>query len=208
MFSAATVLISGNAVSGLIMLIIMAFFASSYIALTRSVSGYPTNLCIVGCILCAIVVDVIWGLFNFGENPLLGVPGNSPSLSKLFFEFMAAGVVFFSGLIITNIIKIKRRTALKTVLFILFAAVMAALLVNLVSIRSVSFKLIFPGLSLTGTNIALICAATVIVCVLGAIAISGRAVDPKINVATAAVLAVITLCAGAAGIYKIGRAHV
>jgi len=184
------------------MICIIALFCASYIILTRSNSRYPTNLCVVGCILCGIATDVIWSLFNFGQDPVLAVYGRPGQYMQLFYELVVAGVIYFTGLMITNIIKIKRFRKTKIILYICFALVVTALAFNLMVIKSLSVKIVIPGLSLVSTNITLICVLCVLVIAAGAVAISGRDKKPKANIITALILALLTVTSGAIGIYK------
>ena len=108
MFSATMVLLSGDIIPGVIMIAVMAYYAASYMILSRNGNRYPTNLCVAGCILCAIATDVLWGFFNFGPSPLLTISTDPGIATKLYFEGMSAGVICFSGIIITNIIRNKR----------------------------------------------------------------------------------------------------
>ena len=97
MFSAMMVLLSGDVLSGAILALIIAFFSVSYMLLSRNGSRYPTNFCVMGCILCAIATDVLWGFFNFGTTPLFAVSGEPGAATKLYYEAMFAGGVCFSS---------------------------------------------------------------------------------------------------------------
>lgn len=202
MFSALMVLISGNILSGLVLIGILLLFSASYIILTRSGSRYPTNLCVLTCILCAIATDVVWSLFNFGSDPVLSVYGQPGPYLKLFYEFLIAGVIFFCGLTLTNIIKNRVFRKTKIALFSLLILALVALSFNLLVIKFTTFKVVFPGTTLLQTNIALICAIALLVIVLSAFAVAGRGEKSKMNIATVVILVLLTICAAALGIYK------
>ena len=202
MFSATMVLLSGEIIQGVIMISVMAYFAASYMILSRNGNRYPTDLCVAGCILCAIATDVLWGFFNFGPSPLLTVTTDPGPATKLYYEAMVAGVICFSGLIITNIIRNKRFKITKIILFVLFAENIVLILVNIVKIGSLSLSFTFPGTNSLGTIIILICTACLLIIVLGILALASLGLKSKINALTALLLAFLTVAAGAAGIYK------
>lgn len=205
MFTALFQLVYGNITEGIALLLIMIPLFGAYLLLTRNGSKYPTNLCVVGAILSGIGVDVMWSLFNFNDTPFFG-SGNMDHLpKKIFFEFMAAGVIFLSGLMITNIIKVKKYRKVKILLYVLYVLTTSAIIINLVSVRPIKFTIIFPFMSLFATNIILICVECLLIITIGAMAVAARGVKSKVNTATALALAIMTILAGAIGIYECVR---
>ena len=194
-------LFGGDFFSGIFLIASIIFLSASYIILTRNGSGYPTNLCVVGCILCAIAADVIWSLFNFGESPVFGVGAQTGLKTKLFLEAIAAGTVFFSGLIVTNLVRVKKFIKIKIPLFALFLVLIVLLAINTVSIRGIG-RITFPGTTPLATDIILIAVECVIVILLGALALAGRGENNAVNRATAIILAALVLAATATAIYK------
>ena len=205
MFSAAMVLIGGDIFSGLFLVSSIVFLSASYIILTRNGSKYPTNLCVVGCILCAIAADVLWTLFNFGESPVFAVGSQTSVSTRMFLEAMAAGSVFFCGLIVTNIVRVKRFLKLKIALLALFVVLIALLAINTVTVKGVG-RIDLPGMSPLMTDIILICLECANVMVLGALALAGRGERNAVNVATAIILASLVLIAAVSAVVKRVRA--
>lgn len=202
MLTAIMQLISGNVGIGLILAALILICSASYILLTRGGSKYPTNLCVVGCILCGIITDVIWSLFSFSATPLLGSEFVATPLDKLFYEFTTAASIYFSGLIITNLARIKKYRKAKLALYIFYVILSSVLVLNIISFRPIEFHFVLPGLTFKATNIILICLENIVTLILGGMALAGRGAKSRINIATAIVLGTLILAAGAGEIYR------
>ena len=207
MFSATMVLLSGNILSGVILILIIAYFAASYMLLSRNGDRYPTNLCVMGCILFAIVTDILWGFFNFGTTPLFAVSGDPGTATQLYYEAMIAGGVCYSGLIMTNIALTSRFKKTKIALFALLLANASLLLAEFIKIGSVSLRFSVPGIGFLGTVILLICTACVLIIALGVLAVMSREKRSTINNVAAVILALLAVAAAAVGIIKTVSDH-
>ena len=204
MFSAAMLLIAGKVLHGILLMAFMAFCAVSYITLTKGRGNYPTNLCVAGCILCGIAVDVIWSFMNFGSAPLLDLYGPSDAAAKIVYECIVAGTLFFCGLILTNIIRVKKYARAKTVLFFLFIVIVTVLLINTLSVKSLDLKISLPYLTINQTSIVFICLGGADVIALGFLMTVGKSASRRFfpNGLISLIIVILTVVACAFGIQR------